>query len=756
MASSETTHSPRMNLLQFGTLIATFFILSLLGGILAAGLVLPIASGASTATNQVNKILGDLPTDFEQTRMSEASYIYANDGKTLLATYFVQNREVVGIDQISPHLQNAIVALEDRRFYHHSGVDAKGLMRAFVNNKINGGTDTQGASTLTQQYVKNVLINNAELVGDLEGIQAAQETSYARKVREAKLAVEVEKQLSKDEILENYLNIAQFGSSVYGVETAAKYYFGKHSSEVTIAEAATIAGITQRPNDLDPTKNPSGAENKRNLVLKAMLTEKYITEAEYEEAKNTPLASTLNIHPIELGCQGAGGAAFFCDYVTKIIATDPVFGETAEDRSQLLYRGGLRITTTIDLEKQAIADEELHAAIPQGTQKGIFGALISVEPGTGKILAMSQTRDYSTDKEAGTNYTMINYNVNEQLGGSKGFQAGSTFKTFVLAQWLRDGYTLNENVSANSRTWKMSDFQASCISRLSGPTWSPKNVDGAGSGNRTVLVATARSINTAYVSMLSQLDLCDVRQTAADAGYKPASLADEGKIKILPSMVLGVQETSPLDMANAYATFASGGTYCDPIAILSVTEGGKELDIPTANCRQSIDTPTVNGVNYALQRVVTTGGAAAKSGLTAHTAAGKTGTTNGNTDAWFIGYTPALSTAIWMGNPDDRRISMQRINIAGTYYPYVYGSSVAAPTWKRYMDRALAGTPDIGFAPASPAQIGIVKAAPKKTTSPSPAATGGTGADSNNTETGSTGGNGDNSEGGQEPAGNGQ
>lgn len=681
----------------------TFVLLAGVGGLLTAGLVLPAAAGASAMTNTATKLFDELPTELEPGEPSQASHIYAANGK-LLATFYAENRTVVDLDEISMAMQNAVIAIEDKRFFAHGGVDVEGMARALVLNATTGSK--QGASTLTQQYVKNVLIEEANRKGDKLGVAAAREGTNERKLREAKLAIAIEDRMSKLEILEAYLNIAQFGVSVYGVEAAASYYFGTTAAELTPVQAATIAGITKAPAKYDPERNPENAQARRNIVLREMYTQGYITKAEYDDARAQKIVDTLKITPTKRNCEAAGGAAYFCDYVTKVLLSNEAFGKTQSERDDLLYRGGLEIHTTIDLDLQKIANKELRNTIPTKDASGLGTAMSVVEPGTGKILAMAQNRTYVADPEAvGPGKTSVNYNTDQNHGGSRGFQAGSTFKAFTLTEWLREGKPLNASVSATKTMWPGSTWRASCIDnyRYVGE-YGPGNSDGRASGQTSVLRATAFSVNTAFVAMESQLDLCGVAESAHLAGFRP-SLAlerddppsDDNGVEVTPSMTLGTQNTSPLAMANAYATFASGGTYCDPVAITQIlTASGEELPVPQANCRTTLDAEVAHGVTYALQKVLTEGGATRARLAGGRVAAGKTGTAQLNRHTWFIGYTPQLATAVWIGNPD-RDTSMQRIRINGVPYSYVYGSTLAAPTWKRFMDQALEGKPNVAF-----------------------------------------------------------
>lgn len=720
---SDATHSRHsVNVFQALGLLLMFLLLALIGGLLTAGLIIPVAAGANTVAKGTTQAFDEIPTELEPGELSEASYIYASDGVTLLARTYIENRIVVPLDKISINMQNAVIATEDRRFYSHGGIDPQGMTRAAMNNFTGG--DTQGGSTLTQQYVKNVLIEKAATAGDDAGVLEAKAPTIERKLREAKLAIALEKRMPKDEILTNYLNIAQFGATVNGVETAANHYFGVTAADLTVIQAATIAGITAAPNAFDPVAHPEKSEARRNVVLKLMYEQGYVSQEEYTAARATPLVDTLNVQPITQGCAGAGGSAYFCDYVTKVLIQDPVFGETVEARRELLYRGGLRVVTTLDLGKQAIADVEVNAAVPADNPYGFAAAMSVVEPGTGKILVMSQDRAYSTAPSPPPGSTSVNYNTDYLHGGSGGFQPGSNFKAFILAEWLAEGHTLLETVSADKRKWTGADFAATSCTNFRGTTWEPGNADGKGNGQRTVLQATALSINTAFAAMSSKIDLCGAADLAYQIGFRPAVTDPEtgDAVKVQMGMTLGTQETYPVAMANSYATFASGGVYCDPIAITSVSRDGVELPIPQANCRQVLDTATVNAVNYAMQQVIGPNGGAKGNALAGHTAAGKTGTTQNNGNVWFTGYTPALSTAMWMGHPDNQNIVLRNVTLAGTYHPIVWGSTIAAPTWKRFMDQALAGSPDIPFAAASQAQIGTPPAPKPRPTPTAPEA----------------------------------
>ncbi|WP_083259615.1 transglycosylase domain-containing protein [Cellulosimicrobium cellulans] len=699
MASPVRPRGRQINAYQLVALLLAFVLVAGVGGVLSAGLLVPLAAGANTATDTALEVFDELPADLEPGPLAEQSRVYANDGTTLLATFYTENRIVVPLDQVSPYMQNAVIAIEDKRFWEHGGVDVEGIPRAVVNNALD--QPTQGASTLTQQYVKNVLIEQAVREDDAMGIWEAREDTLARKAREAKLAISIEKRMSKEEILQGYLNIAQFGaSSLYGVETAAQHYFSKSAKDLNAVEAATIAGITKAPSKYDPTRNPEESQKRRNIVLNTMYSQGYITKEEYDTGRATPIGDTLNVKPVSVGCQAAGGAAFFCDYVTKVIISDPAFGETEDERKALLYRGGLDIHTTLDPAMQAAAVEQAKAAVPPEDPSGIEDAIVSVEPGTGKILAMAQNRDYDATEEPVPNTTAVNYSVDQAHGSSNGFSPGSTWKVFVLAEWLKSGRSLYQNVNANSRSWNNTDFDFCGANVRNEKPWRPGNSDGVDNkGSISVLQATYNSINTAYVSMESQLRLCDIKATAESIGYRPSMLKDQDTgVEMFPSMVIGTQNSSPLQMAAAYATFASGGTYCEPIAITRVVGAdGEELAVPQPRCNPAaLDPEVANTVTYALQSVMTQGSGRSAQ-LEGRPSAGKTGTSQLNRHTWFIGYTPQVATAVWIGNAE-YDVEMRDMTINGNFERWWFGSTLAAPTWKAYMDRALAGKPVVDFA----------------------------------------------------------
>lgn len=676
-------------------MMLAFLLIAVAGGVLMAGLLLPAVGSVGAIGNATTDLFDELPTELEIDEPSEQSVMLDAEGN-VLATFFAENRVVVGFDEISQHMKDAVVAVEDRRFYEHGGVDPEGILRATVRNLAGG--DLEGASTLTQQYVKNLQIEESRVKNDPELYQAATETTIARKLREARLAIALEQVRSKDEILTGYLNIAQFGPSQWGVEAAAHHYFNKSAADLDIAESALLAGITQSPAKWDPVTNPENAERRRNTVLGTMLSEGFITQAEYDEAVAIPVPEMLDVQDAPRGCGVAGNAAYFCQYVVNEILNNEAYGETVEDRRQLLNRGGLTIHTTLDPEKQEAAFDAVTGAVPIDDPSGISVALSSIEPGTGRIFAMAQNTNYGVANENDPRATQVNYNVGKSHGGGSGFQSGSTFKVFTLVQWLREGNSLMDRVNSANRFFARKDWTISCAPEVA-DNYEPKNLEGFGGGVETVLESTRTSINTSFVVMAQQMDLCDITGIAMDMGVETGS---GEPLQNNPAMILGSNTVTPLSMANAYATLAAGGIACEPVAITRIIDRtGEEIPVPPSDCQRVLEEDVVRGVNHALQAVMgpewdSTGSTARIPG---RPTAGKTGTANDDTHAWFIGYVPQMAAAVWMGHADrDEQMGYEYIN--GIWRNRVYGGLIAAPTWKAYMERATEGMPVEDFADA--------------------------------------------------------
>ncbi|PWD49888.1 hypothetical protein C8046_03515 [Serinibacter arcticus] len=713
-----------------------FLLVAGVGGVLTAGLLMPAVAAVGSTSNAAQRLFDDLPTELEISPPSEQSQILASDG-SLLATFYAENRVVVPLEEISQNLRNAVIATEDQRFYEHGGMDPEGLARAVVQTV---GGNTQGASTLTQQYVKNVLLEQGLVAGDEEAINAATEADGAegisRKLQEIKYAISLEKVYEKDQILEGYLNIAQFSISNYGAEAASQYYFGHSAAEMTPAEAALVAGVTRSPGVYDPTRGEDDgyetATNRRDTVLVQMRDQGYITPEEFDVAVATPVADMLAITPTPVGCSAAGVSAYFCEYVTNVLLNDGYLGATQTEARDALRRGGYTIRTTIDPVRQDQAFESLVAEIPEndptyrspngeGRTEGISGAISTVEPGTGDIIAMVQNTTYGEATPENPRATRLNFNVDRAYGGGAGFQTGSTFKAFVLAQWLIEGRSLSEPInSANNQSFPAGTWDISC-SPESVANYDPRNLE-PGGGTMSVLQATMDSVNTSYVRMANQMDLCALRETTSamgvhvgDGTIDPARLpatsgarslyeAQAGAdILAIPSMALGSNTIAPLTMNAAFATFAAGGIFCEPRAITGITDrDGVEVVVPEPECSRALEENIAAGVNHALQNVVQRG--TATGARLDRPAAGKTGTANEDYHAWFIGYTPQLSTAVWMGHSEGD-IPMVRTTLNGRYHAQIFGGRIPAPIWGDYMTKATEGMDVEGFPDAQERQI---------------------------------------------------
>ena len=701
---------------QVLSLLAAFVVAAIVGGVLLAGLGMPFVGATGYLAGNSVEFFDSLPSDLATPPLSEGSTLLRADGGQI-ADFYEQNRTEVKLEQIAPIMQRAIVAIEDSRFYEHGGVDPKGLMRAAAANYANGGV-VQGASTLTQQYVKNVLVETANVKGDRAGVEDATARTKQRKLQEIRLAISLEKQFSKGEILNRYLNIAYFGDQVYGVEAASRYYFGISAAKLSLPQAAMLAGLVQSPGAWSP-KKPEKAKGRRDVVLRRMFDLKMINRQQHDQAKATPIQVTMN--KPRHGCANAGSHAWYCDYVQNLIVKGPGFealGRTEEERDQALKRGGLTITTAMDRNIANAAWDATKKRIPLDDPSGVSTATVTIEPGSGKVLSIMQNKYYNP--AGGRGKVATNYATDYAYGGSGGFQTGSTFKPFTLATWLKKRRSLNSYVSAEGGPAPFSAFK-SCTGGMSrSQQYEYSNSERRGSGSMSVLQATYNSVNTAYVSMEKQLDLCDIARTAEDLGVHLASAQTDqcatgdkkGRKTIKlptcqPSLTLGSKELSPMTMAAAFATFATGGTYCTPIAVLSIKDrDGKAVPIPKQSCKRVLDKGVASGVNYALQRVLTQGTAVGR-GI-GRAAAGKTGTTNNSVDTWFVGYTPQRATAVWVGDPTPRptskgsksmvRKTLNGRTIGGDKQGSVFGATFAAPIWQEIMKKAHQGLPKRGFA----------------------------------------------------------
>ncbi|MDW8807105.1 transglycosylase domain-containing protein [Streptomyces scabiei] len=671
---------------------AKFLGVSVLAGAVMAGIALPAVGALGLAAKGSVEGFDELPANLKQPPLSQRTSILDSKGDTI-ATVYSRDRTVVDLKEISPYMQQAIIAIEDARFYQHGAIDLKGVLRALNRNAREGGV-AQGASTLTQQLVKNVAVEEA---GDDPTLvaQATQQT-LGRKINELKKAIQLEEELGKKKILENYLNITFFGQQAYGVEAASQRYFSKSAKDLDVDEAALLAGIVQSPSRYDPVNDPQEATKRRNTVLQRMADLGDVSQAEADKAKEKPLG--LDISKPKNGCITAvKGAGFFCDYVRQVFLTNPMFGKSKEARAKIWNQGGLTIRTTMDPKAQKSVQTSVKRHVYQKDE--VATAATIVEPGTGKILAMGQSRPYGLDTKK--NETTINLSVDESMGGGAGYQPGSTFKPIVAAAALEDGMSPGKVYPS---PYQMA--YPSPISTCGGGTWRNgtgtaaaklENESASEVGPYSLRKATALSVNTYFVQMIADIGICPVTKMAKSMGVERA---DGRKIDQAPSIALGTQEMSPLTMANAYATFAARGMYCTPVAIESITqrvgEKSKSLEVPKSTCSRAMSENTADTISALLKGVVEDG-TGTEAGLgPSRPSAGKTGTTDGRYAAWFVGYTPNMAGAVWVGDPAHER-QMVNIVIGGERYLKVFGGKVPGPIWRDMMTGALEGKPRPDF-----------------------------------------------------------
>ncbi|WP_440708419.1 transglycosylase domain-containing protein [Herbiconiux sp. YIM B11900] len=664
--------------------------MSAIAGILVTAMVTPALAVTGIAANNSIGMFENLPSYIKPDALAEKTSIYAtqSDGTPiLLASVFEQNREEVGWDQISQYVKDAVIATEDPRFYTHGGVDIASTLRAAAGNALE--TSASGASTISMQYVRNIQVQKAEAIQDEAERDAAYaeatKTTVDRKLKEIKLAIGLEKEFSKDDILLGYLNIAPFGGRVYGIQSAAQYYFGVNASDLTVAQAASLIATVNEPNGLriDQEENIADNQARRDKdVLPAMLKEHKITQAQYDEAIATPV--TPNIVQPSTGCQTANtiGAGFFCDYVTHIVKNDPAFGADEDTRWTNFKTGGYQIYTTLDVDLQNAAMNAMNENVPKSYDFDLGSSLVTVQPGTGKVLAMVQNKDFSDDPEVtavNTGASAINYSTDYKYGGSTGFQVGSTYKIFTLAEWLKTGHSLGDIINGNPGTLNLAQFADSCTGG-NGGTYSVKNDGGAAPGNVTVMKATADSVNLAFLRMAQKLDQCEIRKTAEAFGVHRA---DGNPLGENPADVLGTNEIAPLTMAAAFAAVANEGTYCSPIAIDKILDSqGNELPPPASTCSQAVDPNIAAAMTTALQGVINGGTATQSNPNDGIPHFGKTGTTDSEKDTWFVGASTELATAVWVGNVVGT-VSIRNTSIAGQS-----GGNVRHSIWKQYMTDA--------------------------------------------------------------------
>ncbi|WP_366917329.1 transglycosylase domain-containing protein [Acidipropionibacterium jensenii] len=674
--------------------LAMFGVVSSLAGLLMAGFVVPFAAMTGATARAGADSLENLPADMSIDPPAQKSRILMADG-SLLATFYAENREYVSLDKISPIMQKAQVAIEDNRFFEHGPIDFRGTSRALLSNVA--GSSTQGGSTLTQQYVKQVRIEAAAAKGDQAGVNEAQEQTLSRKIQELRYAVAMEKKYSKKEILERYLNIAYYGDGAYGVQAAAKHYFGTTADKLTLPQASMLAGLVQNPTATDPVNNPDAAITRRGVVLARMKQLGVITAAEELAAKKVAFDPS-KVTTARKGCI-ASKYPFVCDYVRHSLMANPALGKTRDDRERLLERGGLTIRTLIDPKAQASAQSAVSSMV--GAVDPVIGGTAIVQPGTGLILAMAQSRPVMGSS---TGQTYYNYMASQDMGGAEGYQAGSTFKTFTMAAALEKGYSIRTRYTASSPMDFTGDTFTSCRGSFKAGDFEVSNSVGH-STNIDLYEAAAYSVNTYFIQLERDAGLCNVTKMAQKAGVELSNGKDIVKeYQYIPSFTLGIAEVTPLSMAAAYATFAARGVHCDPVIIKSInTAEGTALQVPSASCKRVVSQSVADGVNSVLQGVMNgTGAPATIPG--GYPQAGKTGTTDSNEAVWFAGYTPnAAGVALIAADKSSPYFrgrtekSVKGLSLSTGEYLQGSGGGDAGQIYRKAMAAVLAGKPKTSF-----------------------------------------------------------
>lgn len=679
-------------------LIGRLFGLSAIAGLLTFALLTPVAAVAGYAASAGVVAFEGLPEYIKPVNASQTSTLYGNlEGEPVaLASFYHENRVSIDYEQMSPNMINAVISTEDPRFFQHGGVDILALTRATLGVATTG-LSGPGGSTITMQYVKNTLVEAANLAGDEAGIEAATITTIDRKIREIRLAIALESVSSKKDILAGYLNLSFFGNRINGIESASNYYFGVSAADLSVPQAALLTAMLRAPNAYRPDNpdNLASGKIRRDYVINNMRDEGYITAAEAETYKAEPI--TTNLTPTDTGCEANQQTAYFCDYVVWVIRNNDEFGATLAEREMTLRRGGLEIYSTMDIALQNITDDAVKAELPVDNRWNLGAASVSVEVGTGRVLAMSQNRVFDQEVDEDPTTTSVNYSTDKAFGGSSGFQTGSTYKVFVLAEWLTKGFLLGDQVDAQRRVWQAEDFSARCGGLVD--EWDPKNSGSAEFLNISALGATTQSVNTAFASMASFLDLCDIRDLAQGFGVKRS---DGNELLYSQASILGTNELSPLTMAAAMSGFAHDGIFCSPVAIdrVMVRSTGVELRVPASECNRAVSSEVAAAANFAFQGVMNGGTGGRSKTDDGVPLAGKTGTTDGMVHTWMTGYSSKVSTATWVGNVSGAQ-NVTRVSVDGTA-----GGLIRHEIWRTIMTLANELYPGEAFSPPASTYLG--------------------------------------------------
>jgi penicillin-binding protein 1A len=620
-------------------------IIALCAGLgLALGVValaLPVSALINHAASSQANVLPDITS-----QLSQRSVVYAADGTVLATFHAAENRVPVSIDTVPDSMVNAVLDTEDARFWSHGGFDVKSTVRALASDAKKGQA-AQGGSTITQQLVKNTYLTSKRQV--------------SRKVKEAIIAVRLERKYSKKQILEAYLNTVYFGNGAYGVQAAAETYFNENVGQITPVQAAFIAGMIQDPLGYDPLLNPGDSKARRDFVLDRMVTQRHLSADQAVKLKNVPIPTSVN-----RGQDSTDVKGYYVEQVKQILLNQSTtLGTTYTDRYNALFRAGLQIHTNLDPHLQSIAEQQIAQGIPS-SPPGFAGALASIDPSNGKVRALV----------GGPGFDKYKYDLATQALR----QPGSGFKLFTLLAAYEAGYGPYDSVDASSPC--SVDFPDN-HDLLKNPI---NNDEGKASGSTSVIQATAFSVNCAFVRIAHEVTLPKVIAMAHRLGISE-------KLNDYPSMVIGSQETTVLEMADAYATLANDGVYHKPAFIDYIADRNGKTIFKTDDPGKRVLDPQISRMAVATLQAVVQYGTGTGAALYDRPVAGKTGTSETNIDAWFNGITPQLTTSVWMGDPKQRT----QMNPQHGFPFYVFGGTYPASIWHNYTQAALSGQPVIYF-----------------------------------------------------------
>jgi membrane peptidoglycan carboxypeptidase len=710
---------------------ASLLVCGLLAGVVVAAAAFPAAAISGLAAKAGAETFDKLPTELTVQRSPQISTAYAADGTTPIAMLYDENRRDIPLSQMSDIMQKAIIAAEDQNFFHHNGVDLKGIARAFVANQ-NAGETEQGASTLTMQYVRMTISYSARTPQEV--IDATEDTKV-RKVREIKYAMQVEKKLTKQQILEKYLNIAPFGNGAYGVFAASQVYFNKQPKDLTIPEAALLAGLVKAPTAFDPTdpaKKPS-ALDRRNWVLEQMRKTGAITQAQFDEAKQTEINVSGKRPPN--GCTSPLTApkfavGFFCDFLVRWWLEQETFGANAYDRERRLKSGGYKIITSLDLKTQEAAKKHVENYYKTSNKHERALMIAAVEPGTGRVEALATNRNFKLEDATnpissnpdkarrGIRGTYPNTTNPLLTGGGdvNGYQFGSTFKIFTMTAALENGFPLDYSINATSPYVSNYIIYGKSDAACQGNHYCPENSTPSWmNGRRNMWTGFGRSVNTYFVPLEERVGADKAVDMAKKLGvqfrahgtksepsdYERAN--DRDLAKGWGAFTLGVSAATPLDMANAYATLAADGTYCAPTPVKEIvdTTTGAKLDVANPNCRQAVSKDVARAAMDAARCPVgdqsafgkcDDGTARTARGIVGKELAGKSGTTDKEITSSLILTTRQLTVAGIIADPDYAQTSRGSPNDH---------SQIVNPAVMYTMRDAMKGLPSEDFAKPS-------------------------------------------------------